>query len=301
MGLYLETQQAGLDWKAAQTATEQVIRTHSKTFYFATGLLPQKERDAVRALYAFCRTTDDLVDRNDASIEDIEAWRRQVDLPAGEQSDPILVCWAQVRRQYQIDRRYEKELIDGVGMDLNFRSYKTWADLKRYCYHVASTVGLLSIPIIGLAPRVTLERAAPYAIKLGIALQLTNILRDVGEDARRGRVYLPEEDLLRFGLTVRDIHQKVYDLRFINLMKFEIQRAREIYRQALPGIAMLNRAVRPAVGAAALLYRAILDEIESIRYQVHLKRAYTTAWRKLRMLPSILYTILTLPKPKESY
>jgi len=273
---------------------EQSIRVHSKTFYFATSLLPPVQRRAIRALYAFCRATDDLVDVEKASQEQMEAWREAVRLPPEQQHQPILCAWSAVRRQFPIDPRYEDDLITGVMFDITPQRYQTWEDLQVYCYHVASTVGLLSIPIVGLRPGIVFEQAAPYATKLGIALQLTNILRDVGEDARRGQVYLPDEDLEQFGLTRFDILRGVEDTRFHALMKFEIERARHLYTEALPGIAMLSPSGQVAVGAAALLYRAILDEIEAIRYCVYSVRAHTSGVKKLRMLPKILATVLNL-------
>jgi len=285
---------ATLDWKIAQAESEKVIQESSKTFYFATRLLPAKKRIAIVALYAFCRTTDDLIDHSEATLSDLEAWRAQVNLKPEDQSNPILLLWSQVREEFGIDRRYEQELIDGVAMDLSKRGYRTWEELQEYCYRVASTVGLLSIPIIGLARGTTFEQAAPYAIQLGIALQLTNILRDVGEDASRGRVYIPEEDLTNFGLTRQDILHRVYDERFVGLMKFEVARAKSLYQKALPGIVYLDKSVRAAVGVAALLYKAILDEIETIEYRVFDQRAYTTAWQKIKLLPGILYKVITL-------
>lgn len=284
--------------KLAWHKTEQVIQVHSKTFLFATSLLPRTKRMAVRSLYAFCRTTDDLIDRQDATLQDLENWRAQVNLPLEQQTDPLIQCWSHVRATFNVNRQYEQELIDGVLMDLLHQNYPTWDALQTYCYHVASTVGLMSIPIIGLAQGVSFERAAPYAIKLGIALQLTNILRDVGEDAQRGRVYLPKDDLSRFHLNVKDILNGVLDDRFTDLMKFEIQRARRLYDEALPGIQLLNPVARPSVGAAAMLYRAILDQIEKIHYQVHTKRAHTTAFGKLLMLPGILFHIYTRKYPE---
>jgi 15-cis-phytoene synthase len=285
---------------AAQKQVEQVIRAHSKTFFFATALLPVGARQAIRALYGFCRATDDLVDAAEqccTGIEEVSAWRAQVDLPEYQQTNPILYTWSRVRQAYGVNRLYEKQLIDGVSMDIEFRPYATWAELENYCYHVASTVGLLSMPIIGLARDSSFTEAAPYAVRLGVALQLTNILRDVGEDARHGRVYLPLEDLSRFGLTLVDILNEVYDERFIALMRFEIARARQLFRMALPGIRLLSPSARPAVGAAAWLYRAILDEIEAIDYQVFQKRAHTSGPKKLLMLPGILLTIWTMKKP----
>lgn len=277
---------------------EEIIRVNSKTFYFATNLLPKNERRAVRSLYAFCRRTDDLVDEEQASIAELENWRGAVNRPAINQNDPVLFCWAQTRQKYNIDVQYQNELIDGVCQDLKQQEYDTWQELEHYCYLVASTVGLLSTPIIGLAKGVSFETAKPYAIKLGIALQLTNILRDVGEDAKKGRVYLPLKDLRMFGLNREDILNQVYDERFIALMKYEIRRARHYFLEALPGIAMLSWKARPAVGVAALLYRAILDEIEAIRYQTHLKRAFVSGKKKLAYLPRFLWTTFLI-KPDE--
>ncbi len=299
MDFVTSTPNVVLNWKAAQTEMEKVIRSHSKTFFWATALLPAKKRVAIRSLYAFCRKTDDLVDRHGASMKDLEDWREQVGRESSHQTDPVLLLWSKIRQQYRVNRRYERELIAGVGMDLQQLAYSTWQELEVYCYYVASTVGLLSIPIIGLAPGVTFEQAMPYAIRLGIALQLTNILRDVGEDAHLGRIYLPDEDLRRFGLTRQDIVMKVLDDRFVRLLQFEIARARRLYRQALPGIALLSRSARFAVTAAALLYQAILDEIEAMAYNVYQYRAHTTAGKKVRMLPGILYTTLTLRPPAE--
>ncbi len=283
--------------QAAFRATEQIIREHSKTFYFATGLLPTDIRRAIRSLYAFCRATDDLVDSDRATLTDIENWRTQTALPPEQQTHAVLLTWSLTRQRYGVNLQYERELIDGVCMDVHFKPYATWDELRVYCYRVASTVGLLSMPIIGLARGVTFEQAAPYAIQLGIALQLTNILRDVGEDARRGRVYFPQEDLKRFGLTLHDIRDEVYDERFIALMKFEIERARRLYDEALPGIGLLSPRARPAVGAAALLYAAILDEIEALDYNVYAHRAHTSALQKLALLPGILWKVMRLKPP----
>ncbi len=250
--------------RAAFEHTATLTRAHSKTFHFATALLPREASQAIRALYAFCRATDDLVDVAGATPEDVAQWRHLVNLPLDEQTEPNLLGWAWVRQAYGVDERYQNELIDGVELDLTRTRYATWNDLARYCYLVASTVGLLSIPIIGVAAGASFGQAAPYAIKLGIALQLINILRDVGEDAGRGRVYLPLADLHRFGLTDQDILNGVHDARFVALMRFEIDRARALFAESLPGIALLAPAARPAVGAAALLYHAILGEIERL-------------------------------------
>ena len=282
---------------AAFAQAEALTRANSKTFYTATGLLPAEARRAIRALYGFCRTTDDLVDRAGATLAEVDAWRAAVGRPARAQTDPLLRAWAHVRERYGVNPCFENELIDGVSLDIRRQRYAVWPELERYCYLVASTVGLLAMPIIGLAPGVTFEEAAPYAIKLGVALQLTNILRDVGEDAARGRVYLPAADLARFGLTAEDILAGVHDARFEGLIKFEIKRARDLYARAWPGIALLSAAARPAVGAAALLYRAILTEIEANDYRVHTHRAHTTGWQKALLLPGILWRVATVRAP----
>lgn len=283
-----------LSLDGAFAAADESIRQNSKTFYFATALLPDRKRRAIRALYAFCRTADNLVDIDRVSRAEIEHWRNEVRLPPEKQRDPILYSWAFTRQEYEVNPVYQDELIDGVASDLSFARYQTWEQLEDYCYHVASTVGLLSIPIIELRKGISFEQAAPYAIRLGIALQLTNILRDIGEDAGQGKVYLPEEDLQRFELTCADILNGVQDKRFIALIKFEIRRARHLYRQAMPGIAMLSRSGQLAVGAAALLYRAILDEIEATQYRVHQVRVHISGKKKLAMLPGIILTILRL-------
>ena len=287
-----------LDVDEAYARADQVTRRNSQTFYLATALLSREARRAVRALYAFCRATDDLVDRQGATLADVARWRAAVNRPAHEQRDPVLLAWALTRARFGVDRRHEAELIDGVAQDLTQTRYADWAELERYCYLVASTVGLLAMPILGMAPGVRLQEAAPFAIKLGLALQLTNILRDVGEDAGHGRVYLPRTDLDRFGLTEADILRGTHDARFIALMQFEIARARQLFAEALPGVALLSPAARPAVGAAALLYRAILNRIETLGYQVHTRRASTSAGQKLLMLPGVLWQVFTLAPPR---
>jgi phytoene synthase len=278
----------------AYTEAERVIRNHSKTFHMASSLMPLEQRRAIRALYGFCRATDDLVDRQGATLAEVEAWRARVIAPVHESDPAVLKVWKWTRQYYNVDPRYESELIDGVCMDLERSTYATWEELQRYCYGVASTVGLLSTPIIGLVKGITFEKAAPYAIKLGIALQLTNILRDVGEDALLGRVYLPSEDLQRFSLTQADILNGVQDERFIHVMQFEITRAHRLYEEAWPGIAMLASSGRVAVAAAAIFYKAILDEIETIQYQVYRLRARTSKWRKLVLLPEIILRVWTV-------
>jgi phytoene synthase len=197
-------------------------------------------------------------------------------------NDPLLPAWADVSQRYALPAGLTRELLAGVGMDLSIKRYATFSDLQLYCYRVASVVGLLSMHIIGFTPG-----AESYAIQLGIALQLTNILRDVGEDAARGRIYLPLEDLERFGVREEDILEGVRSEAFQALMRWEIARAEALYQASWPGIAMLHRDGQMAVATAALLYRAILPKIAANGYDVFTKRACVSRREKLLLLPAI--------------
>ncbi|MFN3704834.1 MAG: phytoene/squalene synthase family protein [Thermoflexales bacterium] len=282
------------DLERAFNLCEEITRDHSKSFHFSTRFLPADKRRAIRALYAFCRATDDMVDVLSHNVTEtrchLDSWRLASRLSAEQQHNPVLAAWTQVREQYAVPQRYAEELIDGCEMDLTISRYETWEQLRHYCYCVASTVGLISMHIIGLVrtdpqSRATAEAAA---IDLGVALQLTNILRDVGEDLQRGRIYLPLEDLRRFNYTEDDLKRHVVDSRFRSLMQFEIQRARELYARSLPAVAMLRSEGRIAVTAAAVLYRGILNKIEQNGYDVFTRRAYLSYAEKLRYMPYIL-------------
>jgi phytoene synthase len=263
---------------------EAITSLHSRTFHLASGLLPINKRKAVRALYAFCRLTDDLVDHPEAEIStDLESWRRRmlVNLPAHE--DQIALAWADTRHTFQIPLRYAEQLVEGVARDIHQKRYETFDDLASYCYGVASTVGLMAMHIIGFSG----PEAIPYAVKLGVALQLTNILRDVGEDWRNGRLYLPLQELHEFGLAEEDIASGQVDARWQAFMHFQLERNRSLYSEAEPGIGLLNPDGRFAIGAAAGLYRAILDEIEASGGDVFSHRAHVSTQKKLSLLPGI--------------
>lgn len=263
---------------------ETVTAACSRSFYLATSLLPAPKRRAIRALYAVCRITDDLVDNGPTGVDiSLAAWRKHVLAPHATPHDPVLVAWADARLRYQIPQSYVKQFIDGVARDLDTTRYLTFDDLAAYAYGVASTVGLMSMHIIGG----TDSSAVLYAIKLGVALQLTNILRDVGEDWQRGRLYLPLEELAAYGLTETNIAAGQIDDRWRAFMRFQITRARQLYAEAQPGIALLKPDGRFAVTAAADLYRAILHDIEIHDYDVFSRRAHVSAWGKLRRLPGI--------------
>lgn len=263
---------------------ESITAVHSRSFHLASQLLPLEKRRAARALYAFCRISDDIVDRaQDDAHERLAQWRRRATAVHPPQDDLVAIAWADARLRFNVPIRYAEQLIDGVARDFQPVRYDTFEELAAYCYGVASTVGLMSMHIIGFAG----AEAIPYAIKLGVALQMTNILRDVGEDWRAGRLYLPREELDRYGLTDADLTQGVVTSRWRSFMRFQIDRNRRLYDEAMPGIGMLNADGRFAIAAAADLYRGILDEIERNDYDNFSRRAVVSTGRKLRMLPGI--------------
>jgi phytoene synthase len=265
---------------------DSITQQHSRSFHLTSGLLSADKRRAVRALYAFCRTTDDLVDRaSSGQTERLAMWRTHILAANPPEHDAVALAWTDTRLRYHVPLRYAEQLIDGVARDLTTVRYETFDQLAAYCYGVASTVGLMSMYIIGFAG----HQALPYAIKLGVALQVTNILRDVAEDWRAGRLYLPQADLHAFGLTEADVAEGVATGRVTAqwraLMQYQIARNRRLYQEALPGIQLLAPDGRFAIAAAAGLYSAILEEIEANDYRVFTQRAHVTTWGKLRRLP----------------
>lgn len=257
---------------------------HSKSFHLASGLLPRDKKQAVRALYAFCRTTDDIVDFPTADVEQrLAYWERVTRDDNPPHDDPVAVAWVDARNRYDVPRAYAAQLIDGLRRDLTRTRYTTFEELITYCYGVASTVGLMSMHIIGFQS----EAAVRYAVKLGVALQLTNILRDVAEDFQRGRCYLPQDELAAFGLTEEAIAGGAVDENWRAFMRFQVERTRRIYAEAWPGIAMLQREGQMAIAAAATFYRAILDDIEAHDYDVFSRRAHVGKWGKLRRVPGL--------------
>ena len=267
---------------------EALTAAHSRSFYLASALMDRETRRAVRALYAFCRTTDDIVDDSgEDAANRLAVWQARSLSWHPPEIDLVALAWADARAKYAIPQRYAEQLIDGVARDLRQTRYENFADLTTYCYGVASTVGLMSMHITGYHG----EAAIRYAVKLGVALQLTNILRDVAEDWLRDRVYLPQEELAAYDLSEADIArgviEGVYDERWREFMAFQIARARQIYEEAWPGIRLLYPQGRFAIASAAEFYRAILNDIEANDYDVFSRRAYVGKWGKIRRLPAI--------------
>lgn len=280
------------DLQAAYRASEAVTREHSKSFHFASLLLPEEKRSAVRALYAFCRTVDDIVDESsdyDRNVR-LDYWRSVTQTASAPTGDRIAAAWADTLSRYHMPRHYALQLIDGVARDLKQSRYQTFQELATYCYGVASTVGLMSMYIVGFKS----NDAIPYAIKLGVALQMTNILRDVGEDFRNGRVYLPREDLLTHGISETDIELGKVTPRWRQLMKFQIDRTRQLYAESWEGMKLLDRDGQLAIGAASVFYQGILDEIEKSDYNVFDRRASLSAMGKLSRIPMLWLRVKSL-------
>jgi len=251
-----------------------IARRHSRSFSFSIRFLPPAKRRAVWAVYAFCRTADDVVDGEGSAAERLtalDAWEAQLRAAyGGRATHPVFVAFADAAARYDVPLDAAVDLLRGARNDVSVNRYATYEDLRRYCYLVASTVGLLVTPILGAVD----DDALPYAIALGEAMQLTNILRDVGEDARMGRIYLPADELARFEYAEADLLAGTVDERFVALMRFQIERARRLYDEAEPGIAKLLAESRYTVRLALQIYRGILAAIEANRYDVFTKRAY---------------------------
>jgi phytoene synthase len=283
---------------AAYEYCRRVTRRHAKSFYFSARFLPPDKRRAIYAVYALCRHIDDEVDAvegdNPAAAQAaVEQWRNKLNevySHTSEQSaiqtpqSAILRAWRDLLTRYPIPPEHPLELMRGVLMDTYQNRYATWDELKIYCYRVASVVGLMSSEIFGYEGGAeTLE----YAKALGYAMQLTNILRDVGEDAQMNRIYLPQEDLARFNYTEDELLRGLVNDNFVALMRFEIARARALYAEADLGLPRLHRDARLPVLSASRLYARILARIERNGYDVFTRRAHTSTIEKLLALPRL--------------
>ena len=261
----------------------RITRRAAQNFYYSFLLLPGMKRRSMCALYAFLRRTDDLAD-GDGPVESrrgaLDAWRRSLDRAlAGSFDDPLLPALADTVSRWSIPQVYLHDVLDGVEMDLEDRGYDTFDELELYCYRVASAVGLACLYVWGFDGESALEPAR----KCGIAFQLTNILRDVKEDLQRGRVYLPAEDLRRFEYSVDDLKRGVRDERFRALMRFEIERAEQYYRQGAALRNHLHVQSRPVFVAMTGMYRALLAEICRRDGDVFSGPIRLSRWRKIRI------------------
>lgn len=284
----------------AYEVCRRITAKYSKTFYTGTMLMAPAKRRAIWAIYVWCRRTDELVDGPQAqftSEKTLDRWEAQLEsIFAGCPVDDEDLALVNTLEQFPLDIQPFRDMIAGQRMDLHRNRYETFEDLELYCYRVAGTVGLMSTTVMGIDQQ--LQTApwsqqqnfdpTPQAIALGIANQLTNILRDVGEDARRGRIYLPLADLVAFDYTEADLMAGVVDDRWRAAMAFQIERARQFYAEAEGGIGLLSEDARWPVWSALALYRQILDVIEENDYDVFNKRAFVPSLRKLLTLPRTL-------------
>lgn len=258
-----------------------LTRRSRSNFFYSFLFLPKEKREAIYAIYAFSRAVDDAVDRLAGSADPAEAlaeWRREVDrLYDGRPTHPIAVQMARAVRAFHIPHELPLALIRGCEMDLARSRYDTFEELYDYCFHVASVIGLMCIEVFGYRT----EKAKLYAEKLGVAFQLTNILRDVKADAGRGRIYLPREDLDRFGCREEDVLKGVCDARFVSLMKFECERARRFYREAREALTPEDRPTLLAAEIMAGIYSRILREIENVGYDVFRHSVSLPRYRKM--------------------
>jgi len=259
---------------------QQKAASSGSSFYYSFLFLPAERRRAITALYAFCREVDDVVDEGidpQVAAAKLAWWRAEVaNLFNGKPQHPVTRALDPHRESFGISAERLNEIIDGMEMDLRQTRYLDWAGLERYCYRVASVVGLLAAGIFGYRDARTLD----YAKNLGIAFQLTNIIRDVGEDARKNRVYLPVEDLQRFGVPAADILQAKETPAFRALMQFEAERARGYYHSAMSALPPEDRRTqRPGLIMAAI-YRALLEEMQRDGFHVLTQRTSLTPLRK---------------------
>jgi phytoene synthase len=263
---------------------------HGKTYYLATLLLPKSKRPFVHALYGFARYADEIVDDLDSKLSqsekrlELERWSHQLlqDIKAGRSEDHIGRALVDTVSRFRIPISYFEAFLHSMAMDLDVTEYQTFDALMEYVYGSAAVIGLQMVPILGSLPGREKE-ALVAAEKLGIAFQLANFIRDVGEDLERGRVYLPIDELNRFGVDRSMLERRVLTPEIIAALKFQIDRVRELQKAADAGIALLSPQSRPCIQAASELYCGIVDEVERIGYQVFEKRAKTSTMRRIRV------------------
>lgn len=249
---------------------KEIAKKSKSSFYYAFNLLPAEQRDAMNTVYAFCRETDDIVDEgfidDNLKYEKLRKWRIELEKSLHGHSDYQLINkLSRTIQKFNIPLEPFFDLLKGMEMDLQQNRYPTFNDLQKYCYHVASTVGLMCIEIFGYRH----PSAKDFAINLGIALQLTNILRDVRKDAERGRIYLPKEDLNNFDYMESDIFNNTYNDNFQKMMKFQVERAREFFNKATQSLNREDKKAMFAARAMQHIYYRMLNKIVDADYDVY--------------------------------
>lgn len=277
-----------------------ITRKYAKTFYMATRFLPNHKQRSIFAIYGLCRYLDDLVDEaEDLAIqkkishgeilEKLEEFKSRLikAYNGNTQNDPILTAFSDTLTRFEIDIELPLLLLEGVTSDLTKKRYADFDEVYDYSYKVASVVGLMTSQVFGYKDKKALE----HAVELGIAMQLTNILRDVGEDLQRGRIYLPQADMKQFGVSEGDLFDHKMSTGFIELMQFQINRTRQYYNSSDSGIPLLEKDSRLPVALARQNYSRILDKIEENGYNVFGHRAYLNSAEKMSIIPKVLYSL----------
>ena len=277
--------------RASYTECKRLNSLHGKTYYLATLLLPKEKRPFVHALYGFARYADEIVDDLNSTLTDEEkaaaliSWGDQVllDLRAGISQDPIAAALVDTALKFNIPISYFEAFLHSMKMDLTITEYQTYEDLYEYVYGSAAVIGLQMVHVLGTVSPSDLNEAKIAAEKLGIAFQLANFIRDVGEDLDRGRVYLPVSELQAYGVTRSMLEDKVLTPQIRNALKEQILRVRKLQEESDSGIKLLTPGSRECILAASELYCGIVDEVEKIDYEIFSKRAKTSTLRRLKV------------------
>ena len=273
--------------QASYAECKRLNALHGKTYYLATLLLPKSKRPYVHALYGFARYADEIVDdlastlTVDEKAKALSSWGDKIldDLASGRSDDAVGRALIDTVNHFNIPHAHFEAFLHSMTMDLTVTEYQTYEDLLEYVYGSAAVIGLEMVPVLGVLE----EGAYECAKKLGIAFQLANFIRDVGEDLDRGRIYLPLDELAQCGVSRQMLEARVLTPQIIEALKFQIARVRQLQAEATPGIKMLEAASRPCIEAASTLYCGIVDEVEKIGYDIFNKRAKTSTARRLRV------------------
>jgi len=282
--------------RASYEECKRLNSLHGKTYYLATLLLPAHKRPFVHALYGFARYADEIVDDLASTLSDqekaahLKTWGDSVlaSIATGISTDHVGAALIDTVRRFNIPQQHFVDFLHSMTMDLTVGSYKTYDDLMEYVYGSAAVIGLEMVPILGPLT----EGAYEPAKKLGIAFQLANFIRDVGEDLDRGRIYLPLDELAQFGVDKEMLYARKLTPQIVAALKFQIERVRQLQREATAGIELLEASSRPCISAASTLYCGIVDEVEKIGYDVFNKRAKTSTARRVKVaLPAFIRAI----------
>jgi phytoene synthase len=276
--------------EASYAECKRLNSLHGKTYYLATLLLPQAKRKYVHALYGFARYADEIVDDLASTLtvqekaDALGVWGKKIlqDLKSGQSNDAIGRALIDTVNTFVIPHEHFEAFLHSMTMDLTVQEYQTYEDLLEYVYGSAAVIGLEMVPVLGVLQ----DGAYECAKKLGIAFQLANFIRDVGEDLDRGRIYLPITELAEHGVTREMLEERALTPQIISALKFQIARVRQLQQEATPGIQMLAASSRPCIEAASELYCGIVDEVEKIGYDIFNKRAKTSTARRLRVFIS---------------